>query len=395
MELRPFYLGQAWQRLGHRVRIVGASQSHVRSHQPAVAGSISRQEEEGLEYYWLKTPRYAGSGVGRVANMAVFVAQLTRYADKVVADFKPDAVIASSTYPLDIYPASRIARRHEARLCFEVHDLWPLSPIELGGYSRWHPFIVTMQAAENYAYRRADVVVSMLPKAEEHMRRHGLAPGKFVHVPNGIDVREWTREPENLPEALSSDLARIRAAGRLIVCYAGGHGLSNALDPVLEAAKLTIQDPITYVFVGQGPEKPALRDKAARLGLNNVHFHDPVPKRAVPTLLAQSDILIMSWRQQALYRFGISPNKLMDYMMSAKPIVMAVEAGNDIIGDAGCGITVRPQDPIAMAQAIRKLVALPVDERRDIGARGQRYVIERHNYDILARTFLTGLAGKR
>ena len=102
--------------------------------------------------------------------------------------FNPNIVIASSTYPLDIIPAFLIAKKTRAKLIFEVHDLWPLSPIELGGMSPFHPYIMIMQWAENFAYRVSHKVVSILPKTKSHMQKHGLGPDKFAHIPNGIDI---------------------------------------------------------------------------------------------------------------------------------------------------------------------------------------------------------------
>ena len=88
-------------------------------------------------------------------------------------------MIASSTYPLDTVPAHLIAKSCGARMVYEVHDLWPLTPLELGGMSPRHPFIMLMQWAEDFAYRKADRVVSMLPYAAEHMQRHGMEPHKL------------------------------------------------------------------------------------------------------------------------------------------------------------------------------------------------------------------------
>lgn len=387
MEHRPFYMAREWVRLGHDVTILAATQSHLRTHTP----DPGDMHLEGIRYRFLPTPAYQGNGLGRVCNMLAFVAGLTRNADRLAAELKPDAVIASSTYPLDMYPARRIARlarKHGARgrLLFEVHDLWPLSPKELGNMSSWHPFIMGMQKAENDAYRAADRVVSMLPKAEAHMRAHGMAPSKFAYVPNGIDVQEWEAATEPLPEAHREALGRLRAQGRFIVGYAGSHGLANALHHLIDAAPRLGDAPITLVLVGQGPDKDALQSRAR--GMDNVLFLPPVPKGAIPALLEATDALYLGWNRVPLYRFGISPNKLMDYMMAAKPVIHSVEAGNDPVAESGCGFTVAPEDPEAIAQAILRMRDLSPEEREAMGARGRAFVREHHDYRVLARRFL-------
>jgi glycosyltransferase involved in cell wall biosynthesis len=392
MEYRPYYMAREWQRLGHRVRIVAASHSHVRSVAPRASADLQREYIDGIEYVWIKTPPYHGNGAGRVFNMLAFVAGLYRHARELTEDLRPDAVIASSTYPLDVFPARRIARRAGAKLIFELHDLWPLSPMELGGMSRWHPFIAMMQVGENFACRNADALVSMLPKAEEHLRAHGLGPGKFHYVPNGIDVSEWTAMPDPLPDGIRARLDQLKRDGRFLVGYAGAHGLANALDYLIEAAKLTRDDPVTYVLVGQGPEKAGLQARAAGLGLSNVEFLPPVTKSQIPTLIGEMHAMFIGWRRKAIYRFGISPNKLMDYMMAGKPVIHSIEAGNDLVAESGCGVSVPPESPSAIADAVRHLAAMSAEQRRSMGARGRDFVVAHHDYRVLAGRFLDAMA---
>lgn len=389
MEYRPFYLAREWVRMGHRVDIIAASYAHVRTVQPEVHGAVTREVVEDVHYTWLKTPAYSGNGIGRVRNMLSFTGQLTRYSGDLAQLHRPDVVIASSTYPLDNYPAKRIARAAGARLVYEVHDLWPLSPMELGEMSPRHPFIMLMQWAENFAYKNCDRVISMLPCARSHMMEHGLEPGKFHHVPNGIDVEEWCQNHIDIPAEHKQALDRLRVGGRFLVCYAGAHGPANALDRLLEAAELLRGSQVHFVLVGQGPEK----DNLIRLaeGLDNVEFLPPVPKACIPDLLERMDALYIGLAHTPLFRFGISPNKLMDYMMAAKPIIQSIDAGNDLVRDSGCGISVSSEHPQAIADAILSLVNTNPSEREAMGKRGREYVLEHHDYAVLAKRFLEAL----
>lgn len=389
MEYRCHYLAREWVRAGHQVTIVGASQSHVRSQQPHLQGRFSREAVDGVDFVWCKTPAYQGNGVGRVLNIVAFLRRLGQWRQWL--RFKPDVVIASSTYPADIGPARRIARQHGALLVWEVHDLWPLSPMELGGMSRWHPFIVWMQRCENAACRNADVVVSMLPKAADHLRQHGMAAHKFVYVPNGVDPAEWAQPPAALPPAHRAAIEAARQRGHLVVAYAGAHGLANALDSLLDAAALMRNEPITWLLVGGGPAKAALQQRVQQAALHNVQMLDPVPKAAIPTLLAAMDVLYIGLQREPLFRFGISPNKLMDYLMAALPVVCAIDAGNDIVGEAGCGQTIAPEDPQALAAAVRSLQSLTPEARAALGQAGHRYVLQHHVYPVLASRFLQAL----
>ncbi|HEU4776838.1 MAG TPA: glycosyltransferase family 4 protein [Telluria sp.] len=393
MEYRPYYLAREWVRLGHRVRIIASAQSHIRAQAPLLDGRARLDEViDGVEYRWIATPAYRGNGLARVLNMGAFVAQLYRQAGRLADEFEADVVIASSTYPLDIWPAHRIARKSRARLLFELHDLWPLSPMELGGYSRWHPFIMLLQAAENYACRHADAIVSILPKVREHLEAHGMAPHKLHIVPNGADPAEWLVDNAALPGMAGARLDALRRQGKFIVGYAGTHGIANALDTLLGAASLVGDERLAFVLVGGGPEKPALQLMARNMGLTNVHFFDPVPKQQVPALLRSFDVAYIGWQRQRLYRYGIAPNKLIDYMMAGCAILHSVDAGNDPVAEAGCGLTVAPQDPAAVARGLLALFMLAPSERQTLGQRGRAYAIANLSYPVLGRRFLQACA---
>jgi glycosyltransferase involved in cell wall biosynthesis len=392
MEFRPYYLAREWVKAGHDVTVVAASHAHTRQTDPATNGAVTIEMREGIRFVWLKTPPYKGNGLARVRNMGTFVLRLFRHLPALTRENPPDAVIASSTYPLDFYPARWIARRHGARLAFELHDLWPLTPMELGGMSPNHPFIRVLQAAENAWCRDCDVAVSILPHADRHLRAHGLDPAKFVHVPNGIDLEEWNRaDPAPLPEAHRNWLESPARNGRFRLGYAGALGVSNAMDVLLDAAA-RIQDlPLDVAIVGNGPERERLEARAKSIGLTNLAFLGPLPKAAIPGWLERMDALFLSFAPSPLYAFGVSPNKVFDYMMSARPVVYAVDAANDTVQDAACGLSVPPQDPEALAGALATLLRTSQEERDAMGQRGRAFILAHHTYPQLAARFLDAL----
>ncbi len=392
MEYRPYYLAREWARTGHAVTMVAASFSHVRARQPQLHGAPlaapMSESVDGISYRWFPTPAYQGNGLGRIQNIWSFLRQVWQATPQLVAELKPDLVIASSTYPMDIWVARRIARRAGAKLVFEVHDLWPLSPIELSGMSPKHPFIRLVQKAEDDAYRDADVVISMLPKVHDYMASRGLDLRKLHIVPNGITLEEWSGEPPPLREDVAQAVRAARAAGATVVGYAGSMGRPNALDTLLDSARLLHGEPLRIVMVGDGHERAQLAARVAAEGLDNVAMLPPIPKAQIPSFLAAIDIAYIGWQRVPIYRFGIAPNKLMDYLMAGCVVLHSVEAGNDPVAEAGCGLTVPPVDAAAVADGLRHLAALPADERRAMGARGRAFVLANHTYPVLAQRFL-------
>jgi glycosyltransferase involved in cell wall biosynthesis len=391
MEYRPYYLAREWVRAGHRVQIVAASWSHVRARQPEVGGDALDETIDGIDYRWLPTPAYTGNGFGRARNIWLFLSRLWRDAPMLVERVRPDVVIASSTYPMDIWVARRLARLSGARLVHEIHDLWPASPVELGGMSRRHPFIRLCQKAEDDACRDADLVVSMLPLVGEHLRAHGLDLRKLHLVPNGVAPDDWAETAAPLDAGLEAHLAAERAAARTIVGYAGSHGLPNALDVLLDAAKLLRDEPFAFVLVGDGHEKARLERRLSDESIDNVRLFPPIPKSQIPGFLAAVDIAWIGWQRMPLYRFGIAPNKLMDYMMAGCVIVHAAGAGNDPVAESGCGLTVEPESAAATVDGLRRLATTPAGERRAMGERGRAFVLAHHAYPVLARRFLDAL----
>ncbi len=388
MEYRPYFMAKRWVEMGHKVTIVASSFSHLRTKNPDMQGKKYKEEEiDGIRHCWIRGNAYEGNGVARIRNMLSFLKGLYSHKKQLASPEAPDVVIASSTYPLDIYPARKIAKKYNAMLIYEVHDLWPLSPIELGGMSPKHPYIRLMQKAENDCCRYSDYVVSLLPCSKEHFVEHGMAPEKFVCIPNGIVKKDW-EAPFHTPPVYHEKLSQYKQQGFFLVGYTGAHGIANALDSYVEAGQKLAGKPIKLIAVGQGPERDRLMEKVKELHVEeNVEFLPAVKRGEVPELLSQFDALYVGLQRQPLFRFGVSPNKLMDYMMAGKPVIFAIEAGNDMVAEADCGISIPPEDSESIARAAVTLSETSEEGRKAMGERGHRFILENYEYDVLAKRF--------
>jgi glycosyltransferase involved in cell wall biosynthesis len=387
MEYRPYHLAAEWRRIGHDVTIVGGTYSHLRLQNPIATVPGIPEVVDGVKMVWLPIPPYQGNGMARGRNIITFAIRLLGASRELARRVRPDLVITSSTHPLDIYGGRRIAKLARARLFHEVHDLWPLTLVELGGMSPWHPFVRLLQVAEDHAYRSADRTVSMLPEALPYMEQHGLDPARFLYVPNGVAVEDWER-PAPLPDEHARVLDRIRATSGFVVGYAGGFALSDDLESFMNSLNHLRRSDIHLVLVGNGEYRDQLE---ARYAGERVEFLPAIPKAAIPSLLVRFDICFLGFRRSPLYRFGVNPNKMFDYMMAAKPIIAAIDAANDLVGQSGAGITVAPEDPVAVAEAIERLAAEPAERRRQLGESGRQYVLRNHDYRVLAARFLDDL----
>lgn len=159
--------------------------------------------------------------------------------------------------------AARIARIAKAKLIYEVHDLWPLSPMELYGYKAGHPLIHLIRREVRRLSRKSDGVVSILEKADLYLASIGASPKNYQHIPNGVDFRE---EPENLPPKKHQELLELlHSRGHFVLLYLGGFSAANALEDLVFAAALAPPG-IAFVLMGDGPYKNELRSRAKNCG---------------------------------------------------------------------------------------------------------------------------------
>jgi glycosyltransferase involved in cell wall biosynthesis len=386
MEFRPYHMAREWTKLGHNVTILASSYSHLRRKNIDTNTNFEENLIDGIKYVWVKTPKYNGNGLHRVLNIFSFVKQTFFKSKYLSQKYNPDIVIASSTYPSDNYIAKKIAKISGAKHIYEVHDLWPLSPIEIGNMSKYNPFIILMQHGENFAYKHADYVVSMLPSTQEHMKKHGLDLRKWFYIPNGIVTEDWESSAQ-LPESMQNKIIEIKSNGGFIVGYSGGHAVSNSLNTLIDAAHiLKSHNDIFFILVGNGVEKDTLMKSAS--GLQNVLFFDSISKYSIPTLLLQFNVAIAGTKKSKLYKYGVSLNKLIDYMMAKRPVIQHIGSNYDLVKNADCGISVEPENPQAIAEAILQLKNTSKENLAKMGENGHKYAIENHDYKVLAKRFL-------
>lgn len=392
MEFRPYYLAREFNKLGHKVRILAADYSHLRKQNPESITDFQCTNVDGIEFQWIHTSKYSGNGAKRAITMFQFCTKLFINTRRILHEFKPDVVISSSTYPLDSYPAKKLARISGAIFVHETHDLWPLTLTTIGGMSKWHPFVIAMAISERHAYKTADKVIGILPKSYIHMLKKGLSSkSKFCYIPNGIVADDW----ENA-KSLNSDtkkmLDKIKRQFKKIIMYAGGIELSDSLDTFLDAARLSSTSKaasnVAFVMVGRGTLESELLSRIKTEKISNAFIIPAVPKTEVPSLLRFADFLYIGLKKNPLYKYGISLNKIYDYMMSGKPVISAIEAANCEITEFNAGINTNPDDPKAILDTLAAMLNMPESKLEKMGESGKNAVLKNYDYEILAKRFL-------
>jgi glycosyltransferase involved in cell wall biosynthesis len=372
---RHYALARELIRSGHDVIVIASSFNHATGTQMSrTNGKLSTFVQfDEVPFLLLRVPAYRRN-IARLWNMFVFAFEVwcgigTR------GMRKPDIVIGSSLTLFAAFAAARLARRFRVPFVLEIRDLWPQTLIDMGMRPH-HPAVIGFGIIERYLYRNSNKIVALLPNASEFMVPRGARSNDITWIPNGVDV-----------SLMSSSLIP-RPHDVFTVMYAGSHGLSDALDSVLDAAAiLNKQAPgrFCFRFIGEGPNKRELRRRVQTDSIANVVFDDPVPRRELFSKFQDADAFIIATKKTDLYRYGISPNKLHEYMAAARPTIFAGNSHNNPIAEATAGITVAPEDPGAIATAVEILAAMSIDERSNMGLRARQYIEEHHDFTRLGR----------
>jgi glycosyltransferase involved in cell wall biosynthesis len=287
---------------------------------------------------------------------------------------RPDVILGSSVHLLSVLAALILSRLLGSKFVMEIRDLWPQTLVDVGALADKSLVTYLLRKLETYLYKRAERIITLLPRADLYLKEHGVDISKVIWIPNGVDFSLYPVEENKL------------SIGAFEVLYIGNLGL-NALPVLIQAAKI-IQDQgnqeITFSIVGEGHKKVEYQLLADQLGLRNLVFEDAIPKQQVPDRLQQADILVSVLRDLDLYQYGISLNKLFDYMAAGKPVILTGNPVNNIVAEAGCGRTAPPDDPQALAEVIVELYHLPAAERERMGRNGRTFVEERYNINLLA-----------
>ena len=388
MAFRPYYLAREWAKLGHKVDIIAADYSHLRRKNPRVEKDFQKEEIDDITYHWIKTGSYEGNGVKRAITMAKFVSKLWLKSKKIINEIKPDVVICSSTYPLDTYVGQRIRKKSKKRvkLIHEVHDMWPISPIEIGGMSPKHPFIRVMQTAENSFCKKSDIVVSLLPAAKDYFIEHGMSSVKFRHISNGVLLSDW-EQYDKIPVDISEHFIKNSQNGKFNICFFGSIHKTYNLELLIEAVKKIKRNDIAVTFIGPGLDKKELQQLCVGYE-DKFRFFDPIKKNQIPDLFNYIDASFVGSKSQKIFRFGISMNKLFDSMMGGKPILYMVDAPNNYVKEYVCGIVVKEQTEESLIEAINKICDLSKEEQMRMGQNGHDAAMSKFNYTTLAKQFI-------
>jgi len=372
--MRSYYLARTLVSRGHVVEIVSSSTFHKYVNPPKVKNAITNETIDGINYKWIKTIKYPKRNYRQILNQFDFALKIWKYR-KVIVGKNVDVVIFSSPPPIAILPVIKIKRKSKFSLIFEARDIWPMGILGLGMISAYHPYALLLSYIERKAYKEADAIVSVKKGDYVYFKnKFKKYFSKYNYIPNGY-YKEQDRSNKN------NTLAKTFTFG-----YVGAMSNVYNIDILLEAAYLLQKKNVNVILqlVGGGSDFNRLKDKANQLNLENVEFIGAVPKNEVMDYLINFDVAIISLNSTPAYKFGISANKMFEYMYAKKPILAIYDTDFDDVVDSGGGISLREPDVNKVADTMVQMSKTSTENLTNMGEQGYQYYLKNYTFDIIA-----------
>ncbi len=397
---RHFDMARRLVARGHAVTVFAAGVDHLTGREERVGpGRLYRTEWfDGVRFIWLRTFPYRGNTWRRSLNMLTYVAAFLVVQTR---SGRPDVVVGSTVHPFAAFGAWMVAKLRRSRFVLEIRDLWPQTLVDLGAMRLGSPGERLLRHLEAFLVRRATVVITLLPGMRNYLAEQGLPAGHVIYIPNGVDLATFgtawpaeTAAPASLHRSLEA-IRRMKGDGRFVLGYTGTFGRVNGLDAIIRAAAIAEERApglVGLILVGDGPEREKLERQANAAPA--VAFGPAIPKRFVPYILGALDGTVVHATATPVYRYGISFNKLFEYMAAGRPVVFACESAYDPVAETRAGVTVKPDDPERIADAFLQLACSTEEDRTAMGEAGRRYVAERHDIERLAETYAAVVEGR-
>lgn len=378
---RHFYLSEEWVKKGDEVCVFTSNSNHLSKNQlPQFKGKSFVENINGVKTIWLNTYKNkTSSGLKRLISWFHFEWQLLSLSKKKFK--KPDVIIVSSLSLLTVLNGWRFSKKYKAKFIFEVRDIWPLSAIELGGFSKYHPLILFLAAIEKFGYKKADAIIGTMPNLQEHVFEIIGSNAKCFCIPQGLSIGFYRNQKK-----LSDDyLKKYIPSNKFIIAYAGTINVNNPLDTFFEAAKLLRENnEIHFLVLGSG----SMKDKWIEFAksFQNVSFPPPVQKAEVNNFLSTVDICYDSI-DSTIGRYGLSRNKWIDYMYAEKPVICSFSGFQSMINEANSGTFVEYGNAKKLVDAILDYAKLDEEKITEIGKRGKKFLLENRTFDKLAEEY--------
>lgn len=379
---------------GYKVIIFSSSYLHFTHSYISDDDRIISQIAENAFYIYLRIHPYQGNGLDRAWSMFSFCRAVLRSYKQIEEQFgRPDVVEGCSVHPFSWVAAQRIAAHYHVPFIAEVRDLWPEVWLLSGEKSKYDPMVIFFRRLEKWAYKKADGIICSMLYGDRYVCGKLGFPREKVHIiGQPMDCERYDRLAQTGWELIPAEIREFMRDGFRCV-FTGYYQKYDGVFVMLEAAKLLRERglPIKMLFVGSGPEYDGMLEYAKSNSLDNVYIGERVSKDAIPAILRRADVCMahIGYKDNRnAFQYGVSKNKVNEYMYSGACIVYGRDNPEDPVASSGGGIVVPTFDVPAFADAIEKFYRMTPEQRKQYGENGCKYAIENHRVDVLADKLL-------
>jgi glycosyltransferase involved in cell wall biosynthesis len=370
---------------GHRVTMI-TSTSDLSDVRIPAGQRLARLEVDGIHVLAIGIPYSHHMGLfARALSFAWFMLESTRIA---LMDRDHDVVVATST-PLTVgIPGMLASLFHGKPLVFEVRDLWPEAPIQLGALHN-RMLIAGLRFLEKLIYRRSSRVIALSPGIRDGIVSTGTPVDRVAVIPNCSDLDLFGPAPPD-PKLVS----RYGLQGCCVVTHAGSMGEKNGLETLMDAAEILQRaghHDIKVVLVGEGRSEATLRARIQSMGLRNVVLTGGVSRRDVAEILKASHVCLCLVKNIPVLS-TCSPNKLFDALAAGRPVIVNIEGWmQELVESSGAGLFAKPDSGADLAARILEMARSP-ERRATMGQRARRLAESQFDRVTLAQRFENVLA---
>lgn len=344
-------------------------------------------EEISVPFVFIKTRAYAGNGKQRILNMMDYFLNVKKaaaeYAKK---NGKPEVIYASSVHPLTLVAGIQLAKKFGVKCICEVRDLWPESLVVYHVAGPKNPAVIALRWLEKWIYKKADSLIFTMEGAYDYIAEQGWEKAvpreKVYFINNGVDLEVFRSNRQNCTVA-DEDLENPEL---LKVGYAGSIREANKVGMLLDMAK-TVSDPrVRFLIWGAGDEEAMLRQRVIDEKITNVVFKGYIEKKYVPYITSRMDINYVDPFEEEIAKYGISSNKLFEYLAAGKPILMGFAGKYNPAEHFGCAVVCEPNAK-ALKEGLFQMLEMPPEAYRKM-CDGAKQAAEKYSFANLTEMLL-------
>ena len=347
--LRYHNWGKFLVTMGYDVTIIAASVVHNTTIDVIEKLGNNRGFCDGVKYFYIKTPIYAGNGFKRIRNMLAYCHSIPRFAKK---HNNPDLIISSDAY---VFPFVKKSYKR-IPIVVDITDLWPISIIQYAGVSKYNPIIQLLFSIEKKAYTKCDALIFSMEGGIDYIHerkyRKKVLDEKVFHINMGCDLAEFDRNYKANQSELPWNLSCFN------VVYCGSVRKANQVKEICDASAILWNrgyKNIHFQVYGNGDMLDELKAYVQSNSIHNINFYGRIEKNKIPFILSNSNVNLLTYKKVDLMKYGGSQSKLFDYLASGRPIISNADWGYNLITRYGCGSVTLNQSSTGLADAIEEL----------------------------------------